>query len=124
VLNQVTVIGRVIDMLDEKDATIVIVRTGGGQKRDGGEWVEDVACRFWSEANRKHSAKAAVGMLVRIDGSVRSREYQGKWYSNLECRFLAKLAGAPADSGARSGSRSGGSQQPSDPPPEEDKIPF
>jgi hypothetical protein len=113
-LNQVTVIGRVIEMLDEKDATIVVVRTGGGQKRAGGEWVEDVACRFWSEANRKHSAKAAVGMLVRIDGSVKSREYQGKWYSNLECRFLAKLS-APA--------ASSGSQRSGDSPPVDDTEP-
>lgn len=121
-LNQVTVIGRVIDMLDEKDATIVIVRTGGGQKRDGGEWVEDAACRFWSETNRKHAAKAAIGMLVRIDGAVKSREYQGKWYSNLECRFLARL-NEPSAAGA-DGSRS---SRPNDPPPAGDpgdSIPF
>lgn len=106
-LNQSTVIGYVTDMVADRDATLLIVRTGGGVKRDGGgKWEEHVACRFWGK-DKKWIEGIGKGQLVKIDGSARSRKGdKGGWFTSFEARYLQKVAIAGATPATREQSRS------------------
>ncbi len=92
-LNQSVCIGRVVEVMPDRDAMVVVVRTASGQKHGGGEWEELVACRFWGDKYTKLVYGVAPGMLVRVDGSVKSRKgQQGGYFTALECRYLVKIA--------------------------------
>lgn len=56
-----------------------------------------VACEFYGEKNRALLEGIENGDLVKVAGSTRSREYQGKWFTTFSAYKLTKMppAGAP-----------------------------
>jgi hypothetical protein len=56
-----------------------------------------VACEFYGEKNRAMLEGIENGDLVKVAGSTRSREYQGKWFTTFSAWKLTKMPvpGAP-----------------------------
>ena len=92
-LNLGCVIGTVTSVYNDRDATVVVVRTASGTKQGGGAWTEEVACRFWGDKVQKYVEGVGEGMLVKVDGSVKSRAgREGGHFTSFECRYLQKLS--------------------------------
>ena len=91
-INTGLVVGRVTEVADDRDAVIVVVKTGGGVARGSGKaWEEFAACRFYGDA-KKWANGLAPGDLVKVDGSVKSRKSdKGGWFSSFEARYLQKM---------------------------------
>ena len=90
-INTGLVVGRVTEVADDRDAVIVVVKTGGGTSRAGKAWEEFAACRFYGDA-KKWANGLAPGDLVKVDGSVKSRKSdKGGWFSSFEARYLQKM---------------------------------
>jgi len=123
-LNQVTILGRVTEVYEDRDEIFVVVKTGGGKKRDGGgRWEELVACRFWGDA-KKWCKDISPGAFVKVDASAKSRRSdKGGVFTNIEARYLRVMAGAPpVDAPASKGGKG-----KTDPPPSDDdldNVPF
>ena len=94
--------GRVIARIDGK-AMLIVVHDSDGH---------DVACKFWGRA-RAETDGVVVGCTVRVTGAIKSREYQGKWYTDYDCdRLVMTTAKAPAPG------------EEAEPPVDDDGIPF
>lgn len=105
---KVTLTGTVTDVAEgAKGAKFVVVNDG----EDG------VAVRFWGPAIRE-TRSVAIGHTVRIEGRVKSREWQGKYYTDLNGETLVITGNAPGAGGA------GGGGREEEPPLDEDQVPF
>jgi hypothetical protein len=102
-----------------------VVAVSGGDKFDvvivhdqsRPKYPNDVACEFMGKS-RDLLHDIAEGDWVAIEGSIRSKEYKGKWYTNFVCYALARLPMA----GQRAPEK-----RPAPPPPPplaDDDLPF
>lgn len=89
-INQGIVAGKVIEVYDDRDARMVVVRTGGGRKKNGGEWEEFAVCRFYGEPKR-FTERVEPGAFVKVDGVFRSRKLEKGWFSGFEARYLQPI---------------------------------
>lgn len=71
-----TVIGKVTEAYEDRDATIVIVHDGKGA----------VACRFWGKG-KAQAEKLSNGDLVLVEGYPGSRKYKDKYYTDCNASF-------------------------------------
>lgn len=80
------VIGYVVEAFEEtfngKTSKSLVVETRNTEK-----WKDFTVCRFSGEAG-KYAEKAKNGDLVEVVGSPRSRNSNGRWYTNFEARYL------------------------------------
>lgn len=81
-LNQVVLVGRAVATFEERGALYIVVVT-----KDSPKFKQQVACRFWGEA-KKYGEKASADDLVIVHGEVTSRESKGRWYTELNARYL------------------------------------
>ena len=85
--DQGVVIGRVIGVqAGGPKSELLIV-----EDRSRPEYPNRVACEFY-ENQRSKLEGVANGQLVRVVGSIKSREYQGKWYTSFSAFQLTSLA--------------------------------
>ena len=77
------------------------VTSGGHQKqtlvlnevnttKDGATYENDMAFDFWNDKIEKIS-NVGVGDVVNVVGSVSSREWEGKYYSNVNGFYVEKI---------------------------------
>lgn len=120
-VNTVIIVGRVVEVVPDRDAINVIVRTGSGTKRAGGEWTEDAACRFWGDA-KKYTDVCTPGVLVRIDASAKSRKGDRGYFTSVEARY-AQVIGSGAQ-----GQQAAGKVEPpklwNEPKADDSDVPF
>jgi hypothetical protein len=83
--NEATVIGRVVGVIKDEKATIVIVEDASNPK-----YVSRVACRFFDKWQGAASG-ARHGDVVRVSGCLSSREFKTKWYTDFTAFRLTVL---------------------------------
>ena len=96
--------GRVSDIIDDtygndnKPKRTLVISTDNGWWRDNefNSMPQQVPVEFVGKSVDV-AMQVQVGDLVRIDGNLSGREYQGRYYSNLEGRDIAVLAGGAPD---------------------------
>ncbi len=99
-LNQTTIIGRVVEVLPDRDAINVVIRTGSGEK-NGRAWDELAVVRFWGDV-KKYTDNLGVNDLVRVDASVKSRPAtKGGYFTACEARYLKRIEGGAQPAAAR-----------------------
>ncbi len=92
--DQGVVIGRVIGVqAGGPKSELLIV-----EDRSRPDYPNRVACEFY-EKQRSQIEGVANGQLVRVVGSIKSREYNGKWYTSFSAFQLTSLAHLDAKSG-------------------------
>jgi len=97
-----TIIGRVTEILEEQSGT---GRNGPWRKQDfiletEGEYPNKVCITQWGENIEKFAVKEGEKLTAHID--LRSREYQGRWYTDVKAWRVEREAeagglGAPGD---------------------------
>ena len=113
-LNQVTVIGRVVEVVEDRDAQIVVIKTGE-YKSGAGKLVETmVGCRFWGKAT-KYVSEMGRGELWKVDAEAKSRKSdKGMWFTSIEARYAQRIeAGGVVGDGTSKGGK----------PPDDDSEP-
>ncbi len=55
---------------------------------------QKVACEFYSANAKKLLEGLEPGMVVRVSGETRSREYNGKWFTTFHAYKLARMGEA------------------------------
>ncbi len=92
-LNQVTIIGVVVEVFEERGAMYVALQTGGGKKRDGGVFESNALVRCYAEAVKAQLNDIAPGQLVRVDAEVKARRKSqgGGWFSDVEAWRVSTL---------------------------------
>lgn len=97
-----TITGRVIEILEEQSGT---GRNGPWRKQDfiletEGEYANKVCITQWGENIEKFAVEEGETLTAHID--IRSREYQGRWYTDVKAWRVEREAagggpGAPGD---------------------------
>ena len=106
--NEAIVIGRVTAVFDDKDARFVVVEDKSNPK-----YPVSVACRFYGKP-KEQTNDVGNGELVKVTGNCKSREHQGRWYTDFSAWKLTRLA-SPART----------QQQSASPPSDDsDNVPF
>lgn len=85
------VVGRVLSVVSNEKADLLIVEDNSNP-----QYPQKIACEFYGDKNRKLLDGIGDGELVRVNGSTRSREHEGRWYTNFSAFGIVKLEGAPA----------------------------
>jgi hypothetical protein len=86
------VVGRVTAVVNTERADLLIV-----EDRSNPTYPQKVACEFYGDRNRKLLEGVGQGELVRVSGSARSREHQGRWYTTWSAYGIAKLEQSDSD---------------------------
>jgi hypothetical protein len=84
-------VGRVCGIVHTERNDLLLVKEISEPK-----YPQTVACEFYGEKNRKLLEGVADGDLVRVGGSTKSREYQGKWFTTFSAFKLTRLVEQPA----------------------------
>lgn len=78
-----------------------------GMKKDGGTWTKSMFVGETVEKNEKDSVKVAItkwstlpaelkiGSIVQVETKIVSREYQGKWYTDIIALDLQMIGSSP-----------------------------
>jgi len=83
--NEATVIGRVTAVFEDKDARFVVVEDKSNPK-----YPVSVACRFYGKP-KEQTNDVGNGELVKVTGNCKSREHQGRWYTDFSAWRLTRL---------------------------------
>lgn len=59
------------------------------------EWPKKIAFNIWGEDRIKQAA-LQVGDTINLSFTVESREYNGRWYTDVRCQFVTKGDAAAA----------------------------
>jgi hypothetical protein len=116
------VVGTVLEQVSTQRAEFLIIEDMSNPK-----YPNKVACEFFGDKNTKLLDDVNEGDLVRVDGQIKSREWEGKWFTNFSCFALWPLDRATTRSKARDGgARSGPSRGRDEPPPpgDDDDLAF
>ncbi len=121
-LNQVTLIGRVTEVWDERGAQYVALVTASGNSK-GKDWTEIAVVRFYGDST-KYAANLGNGDLVRVDASVKARKKTsgGGYFVDVEARYL-KVLSAPTTGTAAQHTRTTSSTKPAS-DDDSDSLPF
>lgn len=63
------------------------------------EWPKKIAFNIWGE-DRIKQANLQVGETINLSFTVESREYNGRWYTDVRCQFVTKGDAQAAGYGA------------------------
>lgn len=112
--NAAVVIGRVTAVRPGQYGTTVVVHEDSNEK-----YPNTVACEFQSDKAKSYLTGVGPDDVVKVEGSVRSREWNEKLYTNFVAWRLERmtLPGASKFAG-------GGRQQHREERPGDDDIPF
>ena len=113
--------GRVVEILDEQSGE---GRNGPWRKRDfiletPGDYPSKVCITQWGDDIDKFAVSEGEELVAHID--IRSREYQGRWYTDVKAWRVEKDQGAQQQG---SGPGAPGASPESPPPPGDDDLPF
>lgn len=86
------IVGRVGAVVPGERADILIV-----DDKSNPEYPQKVACEFYGDKNKKLLNGVGPGELVRVNGSARSREHNGKWFTTWSAYSIAKLEQRDSD---------------------------
>jgi len=97
--------GKVVDISDDtygdnKQKRIIVVETDNGYWRDNefNSWPQTIPVEFTGQ-RIDASMQVGIGSIVTITGRPRGREYQGKYYCNLDGDSIQSLVGDLPESG-------------------------
>lgn len=85
-VNMNVVVGTVAAVVNTERSDYLIVDDNSNPQYPG-----KVACEFYGPDNKKKLQGIGHGELVRVTGSSRSREHQGKWYTNFSAFSVTRL---------------------------------
>jgi hypothetical protein len=92
-INVNILLGRVVGVVHSERNDLLII-----EETSSPDYPQKVACEFYGD-KRKEIEGVSNGELVRVAGSTRSREYQGKWFTTFSAYKVTKAvvpyAGAP-----------------------------
>lgn len=96
-MNQVTLLGRIgkdAERIGEKGARFSVATSERYKNKDG-EWVEGTEWHnvvYWnaSDALLPHLSK---GRQVAVEGSIHTREHEGKYYTDIKARRVHLVGG-------------------------------
>lgn len=94
VKNQATVSGPVVKVFDRetkngKTEVYLVI------EEQSGKFTDCTAVKFWRESAKDAVRVLEVGQLVEVAGRIKSREWQGRYYTDFEGDSV-KVLGTPA----------------------------
>lgn len=87
-----------------------------------GQYPKKICISVWGD--KLNNVKLEPGTSLTIDFDIESREYNGKWYTDVKAWRLAESNGAPAPPPSSNYSRSSMPPASAAPPSYDDDLPF
>jgi hypothetical protein len=84
-VNVSIVVGRVEAVIPGEKADLLIVADNSSP-----QYPQKIACEFYGK-NKGALSGVGNGELVKVMGSSKSREYQGKWYTSFSAFSIARM---------------------------------
>ena len=93
-VNLCLAVGKVIDVVNGPRADLLIVEDASNPP-----YPVKVACEFYGDKNKALLNGVGNGELVRVTGSARSREHEGRWYTSFSAFGITRITteGAPKE---------------------------
>ena len=107
-MSDFTITGRVAAVTEDQYATCLVI------EREEGDYPERtfIAVRAWRKNLRARAGEWTVGATVRVEGTLKSKPWKARWFTDFEADAITVRGGAqPA--------------APESPPPsDDDDVPF
>lgn len=85
-VNLALAVGKVVAVVNGPRADLLIVEDASNP-----QYPVKIACEFYGDKNRALLNGVGNGELVRVTGSSRSREHEGRWYTSFSAFGIAKI---------------------------------
>lgn len=85
-VNLSVVVGRVVEVVHTDRADFLIVHDNSNPK-----YPTNVACEFYGDRNRPLIEGVGQHELVKVEGTARSREHNGKWFTTFSAFRVTRI---------------------------------
>lgn len=116
---QITVSGTVVAVTEDRKGTPVFAVKLGEKTHNGRVYEDVIAIRGWNKNVQQTARDLQPGAQVKVAADVKSREYQGRWYTDVDA-FRIEVTGAAKSAGTHR--KESASAPPSD--DDSDNVPF